>query len=181
MKSIINLFFTLVLLLGGYIALAPFLVEKDIGMALEQYDAAMLAENVDYPALKQNLTEQFRVRMKESAPSISRNPLGALAYGLAGGLIEEMVESYMTPEGIAQLIRGEAPLSGGSGSQNSQKQGEELFAGARHTYDSHNKFSIWVPTEQQQEVRVVLTRKDLTWKLTNIILPPPSAGKRYSL
>ncbi|MDH3347442.1 MAG: DUF2939 domain-containing protein [Desulfobulbaceae bacterium] len=179
MKSIFNLIFTIFLVFVGYIALAPFLTEKNISMALEQYDAVSLRENVDYPALKQNLTEQFRARMKDKAPAISKNPLGALAYGLASGLIEEMVDSYMTPEGIAQLIRGDAPLSG-SNVQRGGKDGGDLFAEVRHSYDSHNKFSIWVTTDQQQEVRVVLTRKDFSWKLTNIILPPPSQ-RRFSL
>ena len=179
MKSIINLLFTVFLLLVGYIALAPFLTEKNISMALEQYDTVMLRENVDYPVLKQNLTEQFKARMKDKAPTIIENPLGALAYGLASGLIEQMVDSYMTPEGFAQLIRGDAPLSGSS-VEGSGKDGEDLFAEVRHSYDSHNKFSIWVATDQQQEVRVVLTRKDFSWKLTNIILPPPSS-RQFSL
>ena len=45
------------------------------------------------------------------------------------------------------------------------------FDNARYVFDNLNSFSIWVKSELGGEIRFVLIRDSLTWKLSNIVLP----------
>lgn len=47
---------------------------------------------------------------------------------------------------------------------------EHLFKNARTSYDSLSSFSIWVPNDEGNEVRFVLNREGIKWKLVNIFI-----------
>ena len=43
--------------------------------------------------------------------------------------------------------------------------------GAIYEYDSVSQFSVWIPAEKGEEIRFILRREGINWKLENILLP----------
>jgi hypothetical protein len=182
----------------GYAAVGPFITLYRIRTALERQDPEQLSQNIDFPTLRQNLKEQLSaLLMKEMAVDMRDNPFGGLALALGPRLVDGMIDSFVTPSGLASLIEGKASrqfTTGGAGASRAEpnpgqnpsaltppkappppsepaygKRG--LFRGAQYGYDSTNKFSVWLDTEDGQHIRLVLTRDGLSWRLTNIVLP----------
>ncbi len=47
----------------------------------------------------------------------------------------------------------------------------EPLKNARFTYDSPSRFSVWVRDDRDREIRLVLIRGGLSWKLGRVVLP----------
>lgn len=77
---------------------------------------------------------------------------------------------------LANLMAGKKPqqVQGGIQPQESSGQKLEPFKNAHYTYDSPSKFTVWVRDDKGAEIRFVLLREGLSWKLRNIIVPTDS-------
>jgi hypothetical protein len=83
-------------------------------------------------------------------------------------MVDTLVDSSVTPSGLAALMSGKSPEQSGDSQPSSSDS--RLLPDARYTYDSISKFSAWVRAEDGRELRIVFTRYDLLWKLSNILL-----------
>ncbi|MBT5420253.1 MAG: DUF2939 domain-containing protein [Candidatus Cloacimonetes bacterium] len=160
----------------GYVAASPLITINQIKSGIEEQDSEQLSENIDFPVLRQNMKEQFNaVMMKEAASELEDNPFGALAIGFASKLVDGMVDSFVTPSGLANLMEGKKPSKHSSGSSSdastTKSEKRELFKNARYSYDSTSKFSVWVPNDDGEEIRFVIRRNGIEWKLANIVIP----------
>lgn len=103
----------LVLLAGvgvGWYALSPWVALDALGDAIESGDEERLAARVDFPLLRDNLKQQIRERMmRGAADELDEHPLGALALGFASTLVDGLVDAFVTPAGVAELVRGRGP------------------------------------------------------------------------
>ena len=108
--AIIGVFALFILL---YIA-NPYIATYQLFSALKNGDAEALKRRVDFPELRESLKEEIKATMLQQAKkSISKaskedNPMGLLGAGLAAAfgptLIDGLVDSFVTPSGLAQLI-----------------------------------------------------------------------------
>ena len=161
------------LLIVGYVGTGPFITLHAIKTGIAERDSEKLAENIDFPTLRQNLKEQFNaLLLSEAASELKDNPFTALAMGFASKLADGIVDSFVTPAMLARLMAGETSINTDQiNSASPQVIGkDDLFKNARFNFDSTKKFSIWVPNDEDDEVRFLLTRNGLEWKLSNIIL-----------
>jgi hypothetical protein len=171
-----SLILFLVICLVGYLGAGPFLTLNSIKNAVETSDSVQLSEDIDFPAVRQNIKEQFSTAMTSKAESeLSDNSFAALAVAFSDKLVEGILDTFVTPTGITSLLSGENPLSKKADSQTknerSQQQLADLWENSRFSYESTDRFSIWVKGENGAEVRVVLKRDGLKWRVTNIVLP----------
>jgi hypothetical protein len=158
----------LIVAVGGYIAIGPFIAVHEIRTAIENQDSEKLAEYVDFPELRTNLKEQFDAYiMQRATTELKDNPFGVLGMALAGKMVEGMVDSFVTPAGLSRIAAGRRS----QGAEGSPQEKAQPFKNARYTYDSTSKFSAWVPGEDGDEIRFAFARSGLSWKLTNIIVP----------
>lgn len=160
----------------GYIAAGPYITVAAIREGIADNDAEKLTENIDFPMLRQNIKDQLNASAKaESERSSENNIFSALMNGFKTKLIDNMVESIVTPEGIANLMAGKKSLSPqeptSAPSPSPSQERKDVFKDARFTYDSIDSFSIWIPNTKNGEMRLVLQRRGLTWKLVNMSLP----------
>lgn len=157
----------------GYAIASPFIAIENIKSAVNERDSEQLSDNIDFPVLRQNLKEQLNAyMMKEAGSDLQDNPFGVLAIGFASKLTDGIVDSFVTPSGLASLMEGKEPAKSVYKSSNPKESDEnELFRNARYTFDSFSKFSVWVPNNKGEEIRFVLGRSGIKWKLVNIILP----------
>ena len=196
MKKIVILIAVCAVAIAGYAAAGPFWTIHRIKSAIESQDPEKLARLVDFPALRSSLKEQLTARVAKEAASGSRAvPFAGLAAGFSARLAEGLVDSVVTPAGITVLIgsllrqtgaegrpepgpsRGVAkPLPGPDPGEAKAPEGSvapelELFSNARYAYDGLSRFSVWVKEDRDLEIRFVLIREGLSWKLAEVILP----------
>jgi hypothetical protein len=168
-----------VVVVTAYYYATPRWAVRGLESAIRARDAAALDERVDFSRLRENLKGQLSAMMvKETAPSLKDNPLGALATGFASILVGGVVESLVTPDGLAALAAGSRPLLDspegpwtGPDGRRPTDSADPLFDNSRLRLDSPNRFSVWVPNNNGGETRFVFARSGLSWRLTSIFLP----------
>lgn len=187
MKKIVIPLVLIVVVLAIFTAAGPFITIHNIKSGVEQQDSEKLTENIDFPTLRSNLKEQFNAFvMKNAASELQDNPFAALAMGFASKMVEGMVDSFITPSGLRSVIDGKNPKQAkGSGnlSQEPNRQQPGLFKDARYTFDSVKKCSVWVKNDKGGEIRFVLLRDGLSWKLSNIVFSEDDVkyyGRRFT-
>ena len=93
-----------------YVAAGPFITLHGMKSAIKARDPEKLSEYIDFPVLRTNLKEQVNaVVIKEATAKMSDSPFGLLGMGLAAKLAEGIVESAVTPSGLANLMQGGEP------------------------------------------------------------------------
>lgn len=172
MKKSIWIVGVVLVLVVGYVAAGPYLTVSAIKTGIVENDSEKLSENIDFQTLRQNMKDQLNAAMmKNAAIEMKDNPFAALAVGFATKMVDGIVDSFVTPSGLTSLMEGKKPNKGETGGNSSSPKKDDLFKNARFSYDSVSKFSIWVPNDKGEEVRFVLKRDGLSWKLVNIVIP----------
>jgi hypothetical protein len=166
-------------LLAVYIAAGPFLTMRDIDRAAHQNDADSLARDIDFPVLRDNLRPQVGDKLDRKLEKKSRsNPLAAIGRAYAGSVSDSVVDALITPQGIANLMGGDAKLfkkkkkkhkHSGDADQASASS-EKNEAEIEWHFVSPNEFTL-TQTKGSKITIFVLDRYWFKWKLTNIILP----------
>jgi len=172
MKKIVWIAGVVLALVVGYVAAGPYLTVSAIKTGIVEKDSEKLSENIEFPTLRQNMKEQFNAAMmKNTATELKDNPFAALAAALATKMVDGIVDSFVTPSGLAALMEGKKPSKGENNGNTPPPKKDDLFKNARFSYDSMSKFSIWVPNDKGEEARFVLKRDGLSWKLVNLVIP----------
>lgn len=161
----------------SYAAATPWLTVYQIRDAADRRDSQALAGHVEFDSVRQSLKDQLNARMlRELDGELEQNPLAALGAAFTNLVVDGLVDSYVTPAGIEQLMRGETPAPGIPDSSPPPTPGEPAaerrkpFSDARMGYRSFNRFVVTV-TDDGKEAEFVLSRRGLGWKLTAILLP----------
>ncbi|MFQ5719994.1 MAG: DUF2939 domain-containing protein [Acidobacteriota bacterium] len=168
----------ILLILGAVLAYAsPYRTIKGIKEAVDADDPDRLSAYIDYPALRANLKDQFHTGVTRYLDRKESSPFAALGAALAGGLGDRLVDTYVTPDGVAALLKGDSPVDDGPGKENAGHQpaagsgGGKILRDPRLRFRSLSRVEVVATDRDDQDVSFVLTRTGLTWKLTNIILP----------
>ncbi len=188
MKKWLLLAALVVLALLGYVAAGPYLTMRAIRGALQQQDAEALARQVDFPALRTSLQAQLIDAMvRKAGPELQASTLGAFALTLGTAVVNNAVETMVTPTGLAGVINGRRVWN--DTVDDFQRpavtpDGEPIAApaplrDAAYRYESPSRFTATVRTETGDPVVLVLHRDGLRWRLADIRLPlgsqpPPS-------
>ncbi|MFK7896362.1 MAG: DUF2939 domain-containing protein [Myxococcota bacterium] len=171
-------------LAAAYFWFSPVVALSGFRTAIEEEDAAGLEDRVDFPAVRTSLKAEFNAQILAGSPKgVAENPLGAFAIGLASKVVDGIVDASVTPAGLAQLARGHSktPSTAGGRHEGRGRRGEtsstteeeqgELFADARMDRETLSRFSVWVPNDDDEELRFVFRRRGISWWLTAIELP----------
>jgi len=163
-----------IVLVLGYILAAPYITVYQMKTAAESHNGEALSEHVDFPALRQSLKDQMNVMLGTVMAKETKRGNLFVAFGaaFAGMMVEKMVDVYVTPVGITELMKGDKTESEGpNGDTMVQAQSKPLF-NASMSYESFSKFSITTRnSEPGKEVKFILRRRGMGWKLTEIIIP----------
>ncbi|MBC6904812.1 DUF2939 domain-containing protein [Saccharophagus sp. K07] len=175
MKKLFILVVVLLLSLGGYIVAGPYITVSAIQSGIAENNPEKLERYIDFIELRKNIKAQLIAKMEESDRESEKNIFSSLMSGIKAKLVESMVESLITPKGLANLVEGRNAVKSLTADdptpkQNEAEEKENIFKDARFTYDSVDSFSIRVPTEGNEEIRFVLQRQGISWKLVNLIL-----------
>lgn len=171
-KIIITLSSLIVIGLGLYLASGPFITIHGIKSSIKEKDSDRLSTYIEFDLLKKNLKEQFNTEMlKITSADPDKNPLGMMVAGFASQVVDGLLDVYLTPSSIALLLEGEKPDLYGSFNHQKQakKEAIEPLEEYRVRFISHSRFYVYTKGSHDQEIKIVLQRFGLEWKMTNII------------
>ena len=164
----------LALLLAVQVATGPYRTIAAIRAAIIADDAAALAEQVDFPALRASLKAQMEDRLARRFGADAGDGLfGMVAMGVAGAAVEGAVEVMVTPLGLGALMQGRRMWSGARDAFDPPTPGAPgvPLADPEHRFESWSRFTATVQDREGRPVVFVLTRHGLRWKLSDIRLP----------
>ena len=133
-------------------------------------DKKLIKDYVEWDELRENFKNYINIQLlketKKDDDLKELGDLGLLFTGLAGKLVESLVDTYLNPEGLSMLI------------EKSEKKDEipeptflTLIGGFTiMDFNGHSSFYITYENEGQ-EFPVFFNRKGLTWKITQIEFP----------
>ena len=177
MKKWIALVAVLLLALAGWIAAGPFLTVHRIRQAVQEQDAAALSRQVDFAAVRSSLKLQIDdYVVRRAGVDAQSSMLGAIALRLAGTATAGIVDAMATPAGLAAVMEGRNfwdRLSGRRSADDSHATAppRDPLENARYRFESPSRFSATLANADGDPVVVVLTRKGLSWKVTDVRLP----------
>lgn len=154
----------------AYLA-SPFLAVRHFVLTARQGEADQLAESVDFPAVRASLKPQLSAAVTarvEREPGMRSNPLAGLGLMLVPTILDRMVDSVVTPRGIATLVRlGRTGSSGEAGGAPPRVDYDYGFSG-------FDRFRLTISRRDSGEQPVVLTferQQWFAWKLVRIDIP----------
>jgi hypothetical protein len=166
----------LLLALAAWFAAGPWLTIHSMREAIEADDAAALAAQVDFPAVRASLKRQFADRIVRAAgPDAQSSVLGALAIRVATGAGSVAVDALANPLGLTALVQGRSAWRAAVGDVAPPAPAEPAprpFEGADYRYESLSRFTATVRDDAGRPVVFVLGRRGLRWKLVDVRLPP---------
>lgn len=158
----------------GYLIVGPYLAAYQMKYAAENYDGETLSEFIDFSSLRQSLKGQANAVVgKQMMKKAEKNKtLVALGAAFGGVMVDKMVDAYITPAGVAELMRGKRPDVESGASNSVGGEVLEPFQDAAMHFESFFKFSIVTKDRKtDEEIKFILRRRGLNWKLTEIIVP----------
>lgn len=174
-----------------YMAADPYITVYKMKSAAEAHDGEALSEYIEFSSVRQSLKDQMNhlfAKMMSENEELSNNPFAGLGAAFSGVVIDKIVDAYITPAAIASEMSGERS-NRETAAASPEVQGRKPLSDATMGYESMNKFVVNVKGETGAEVKYVLRRRGMRWKLTEILLPlddlsaPPSmtpAARRLS-
>lgn len=161
----------------GYVAAGPFMTVRAISAAIKAQDTAALSEHVDFPTLRLSLKAQVSDYIaRRAGPEAQSNAFGAIGIAIASGVAGTAVDAIATPAGIGLALESRNFLR----RLGRERQRQDSYAqttpadplkGADYRFESPSRFTATVPNADGEPVVFVLTRRGLSWVLSDIRLP----------
>jgi hypothetical protein len=176
MKRLIPTILVLLALLVGYWAW-PFFELRALAAAAQAGDVTAINEEVDYPRLRRSFTEQIiGAYLRITGRASKLGALGPLATAVGASIVDPWVSQIVTPENLAQLLRGGTvsselgPVSFRLGNLQSLNIAWNAWLSSEYWF---NRFSIWLPpgVSQADQFRLRMQLLKWHWKVTGIDLP----------
>jgi hypothetical protein len=159
-----------------YVVAAPYITVHQMKAAAESQDGAALSEHIDFPSVRQSLKDQINAAfLKEMTKDADKKGKGSAALGaaFAGIMVDRLadafLEAYVTPAGITQLMAGDEP--GPDGHDSGDRSGCRPLSDGSMSYESLNKFVVSAKSDTGEECKLVLRRRGIGWKVTEVIVP----------
>jgi hypothetical protein len=162
-----------VALLGGYVVALPYITIANIGTSVQRHDQEKMVRNINLPVLRENFKRLLNGQLiKSNAIKMqdNDNPYATLKiFGLTRKMAEELTQAIITPAGLVNIMSGGKLLQDGIVVNQQTTENRKIFENAKYSFDDINSFSAQVKNDHDEDVRFVLTRNGLSWKLTNIV------------
>jgi len=179
-KRIFSIAAFVVIFFAVYFA-SPFYALYSIRSAGEEGNAEKLSGYVDYPKLRENLKATFNAKVAEElAKNEDAGALGALGSAFASSIVDQLVDSLVTPEALAMVMKNgiKAKDENVDAGQSDDDQGTENTASAKDSakstdfssgYRSLNKFAFTITQNGDDPVSMIFERNGLfSWKLVGM-------------
>jgi hypothetical protein len=155
-----------------YVAAAPYLTVHQMKSAAENSDGEALSEHIDFPSVRQSLKDQMNAMLIKdlTTDETKHHPMAELGAVFSGVMVDKLVDAYVTPAGLTQLMAGETPSPEGE-EESGGGSGCQFLSRGTLSYESLDKFVVRAKDDNGEECKLVLRRRGIGWKLTEVIIP----------
>lgn len=84
---------------------SPYLTLNALKNAAINADKEKMAQLVDFPSLRENVKIQVMGAITKSMEKEKDNPFAALGMMMGGGIADNFINTYITPDGIADMLK----------------------------------------------------------------------------
>ncbi|MGS1018107.1 DUF2939 domain-containing protein [Allosphingosinicella humi] len=113
MRKWIAIALALLLIVGGIYFGSPYYAIHSLRNAALEADTDKLEASVDFPAVRESLKSQLSAAIMtkmQNDPEMGSNPFAGLGAMMMPAIVDRMVDSFVTPDGIAAMMRGQKPI-----------------------------------------------------------------------
>lgn len=159
----------LVLVAGIYIG-SPYWAVHSLKTAAIEANTDKLDAAVDFPSVRESLKSQFSAALMTKMttdPEMKGNPFAGLGAMLVPAMVNRMVDAFVTPEGMAAMIRGQKPGE-------AKKVSENPNIASTTEYVGLDRFRVRlrnVANNQEGPSLLMERRGFATWKLIKVEMP----------
>lgn len=165
----INRIFLVLMLVGGYAYLAPYLVTKRLLDATKEYNGVLIAEYVDFEAVRASIRSQLDPHLFKSMPRGLQNFIYYMIqaeYRHKSVQVSDMIDIAITPKALIAFMKRMEEAQ----HDPTTKVPEQLLSKIDAHWSGLGKFMITIT--YRRSVLLVLEPKHLIfWRLTKVILP----------
>lgn len=157
---------------------SPFLTAQNIVRAARAGDAAALERQVDFPAFRASLKSELNARARLEIRERAKGDRGLAALGmlLAPSLVEGAVDNFVTPQGVAAMVRsGETPKPERPTPADDTPAAPKDKLHQSWAYRGLNRFAVTLTRDDRPNDELVLIlerRGPFSWKLAGVDLTP---------
>jgi len=170
MKKWIALIVAAVLIVGGTYFGSPYWAVRSLKQAAISGDADKLDDAVNFPAVRESMKSQLSaalIQKMNSDPEMRGNPFAGLGMMMIPAIVDRMVDTFVTADGIAALVRGSKPNQAGAKSENPDIEYE-------YHWDNLDRFRVTLVNSRTHESgpSLLFDRTGFAdWKLVKLRLP----------
>lgn len=171
MKKWIAIGVALLLIVGGVYFGSPYYAAHSLRNAAREADTDKLEAGVDFPAVRENLKSQLSAAMTakmQNDPEMRSNPFAGLGMALMPAIVDRMVDSLVTADGIAAVVRGQRPADRAKMDANPDIESSTEYVGL-------DRFRVRLRNTRLNEdgPSLLFERRGFaTWKLIKLEMPP---------
>ena len=175
-KKILGSVVALVIAIVGYLYASPYLVLNSIKTAAQNGESEKVSQYIDYPSVRQSFKDQINAMMMKEMANQKDDGFAALGAMLASTMVDKMIDGFVTPEGMTLMLQGkdlkQSAQQSMGGQDSSNQENEEPKPEYEAGYTSLNDFEVVIKDQDQsKEVKVLMARDGLSWKIHKIAVP----------
>lgn len=161
---------------------SPFFAAQGLIRAARAGDQAGLERHIDFPAFRDSLKDELNARMVGEVRDRADGDPGLAALGmlLAPSLVSGVVETFVTPQAVAAMVRSaEAPEPDKPAPSPDTPAVDKRRVHQSWAYRDMNTFAVTLTRDDRPEDPLVLLmqrRGPFQWKLTGVDLTPDPMG-----
>jgi Protein of unknown function (DUF2939) len=165
-----KLIFSAVALLILLYAISPYYSIWRFGETLKSHDMNALAERVDFPEVRGSLKKQIRDHFQGVLQKKKNDLVSQLLTSSGPSLVDQLIDAYVTPDGLATIISNPAPIKNASSlsalsSGGVERRPIEWSKARRAFFTSPRDFAV-----DHEGIKLRFRFNGLGWKLREIDL-----------
>ncbi|HUD90223.1 DUF2939 domain-containing protein [Sphingobium sp.] len=173
-KAILAGVAAIVIAAGAWYWFSPQFAMQGLKDAALAGDKDELRERVDFPAIRESLKAQMRAMMVAEMAKEKDNPFAAMGMAFAGAIIDPMIDSMISPEGIKVMVESgkmKSPERPAAEQTEGREADWQIERRGVDRFTAHPKAKVGekVPT-------LVFERDGLGWDLVDIEMPAAASA-----
>jgi hypothetical protein len=164
---------------AGLVYASPYWTVHQMRQAIIEKNAAKFSEHVDFPVLRENLKAQFMLNVTEKmdTPEMKDNPFATFGKMMAVGLVNQMVETMVTPNGVMVMLESAKAKPEMASGTSSASEGVSTAGNEKKPVEYTLSYQDWStvkahPKTADASEGTFIFKRDglLSWKLSAIDL-----------
>jgi len=174
LKTTTNISVSLFLFVLFWIAW-PYHAAYNLAIAMKDGNVSTMENRVDWEHLRQGLRADLNATFLQNLSRSGSSSASGLAAVLAPAIINQMIDGYVTPQGMATLIAQKRQGKASDEKAGDRSSGERLdFSRIQYAFFDGGPFTFKVELQNEkpnQEALVFLFKWDGRWRLNRLVFP----------